>query len=387
MAAAEVAHLDPTRTRWGPEVRFVLPGRPNHRIGARAFLIIYAWFRRLIGAVNRDGLIRDLLAENMVLRHRLAVRERNAPRPKLHRRDRMFFAALSRILPRDRWEVFSFSPQTLLRWHRELVARKWAYKQKRMGRPPISPELRALIISMAKNSSDWGCYRVKGELQGLGYRVGVSTIRRILRQAGVPPAPRRDGPTWSEFLRAQADAVLAIDFFSVETVFLRRLYVLLYIEVGTRRVRFGPATRNPDGEFLTQQARNLTMAGELEGLAFLVRDRDGKYFRAFDEVFSSEGLRVVKTPIRAPNANAFAERAIRTVKTEGTDLVLFLGRRHLDRFLAGYAAHYNSHRPHRGIDLHAPETIDAVSEPVPIDRIERRRVLGGLINEYHERAA
>lgn len=153
----------------------------------------------------------------MVLRQRLAVRERNAPRPKLRRRDRMFFAALSRILPRERWEVFSFSPATLLRWHRELIAKKWTYRhQNKTGCPPIAPELRSLIVSMAKNPSNWGCYRVKGKLQGLGYRVGVSTIRRILRQAGVPPAPRRDGPTWDEFLRAQADAIVAIDFFSVE---------------------------------------------------------------------------------------------------------------------------------------------------------------------------
>lgn len=351
------------------------------------FLIVYAWFRRLIGAVSRDGLIRDLLAENMVLRHQLAVRERNAPRLKLRRRDRMFFAALSRILSRERWEVFSFSRRTLLRWHRELVAKKWTYTHEKMGRPPIAAELRALIISMAKNSSDWGCYRVKGELQGLGYRVGVSTIRRILRQAGVPPAPRRKGPTWGQFLRSQADAVLAIDFFSVETVFLRTLYVLLFIDVGSRRVRFAPATRTPDGAFLTQQARNLAMDSDLSDFRFLIRDRDAKYSRAFDEVFRSEGLQVIKTPIRAPNANAFAERAIRTVKTEGTDLVLFLGRRHLDRFLTEYAEHYNSHRPHRGIGLHAPKAIGAVAEPAPFRQIEQHRVLGGLINEYHERAA
>ncbi len=180
---------------------------------------------------------------------------------------------------------------------------------------------------------------------------------------------------------------MAIDIFTVETVFLRTLYVLLYIEVGTRRLRFRPATSNPDGDFLTQQARNLAMAGELEGFGFLIRDRDSKDSRAFDEVFRSEGIRVLKTPIRAPDANALAERAIRTVKTAGTDQMLFAGRRQLDRFLAGYEEHYNSRRPHRGIDLHAPETIDVISEQVPVDKIERCRVLGGLINEYHERAA
>jgi len=351
------------------------------------FAVIYSWFRSLAGRLDGDRLLKELLAENMVLRQQLAVLERRNPRPKMRRRDRMFFAALSRILPRERWDVFPVTPQTLLRWHRELVAKKWTFKGKKVGRPPIDPELSSLIIRMAKNSSDWGCYRVKGELKKLGHRVGVTTIRRILRRAGVPPAPRRDGPTWVEFLRAQADAILAIDFFTVETVFLRTLYVLLYIEVGSRKVRFSASTRNPTGGFLTQQARNRAMAGELEPYSFLIRDRDSKYSGPFDEVFRSEGIRVIRTPIRAPDANAFAERAIRTVKTEATDRVLFTGRRHLDRFLADYERHYNASRPHRGIDLHAPETIGRVPEPVAFDRIERRKVLGGLINEYHERAA
>lgn len=351
------------------------------------FAVVYSWFRSLTGRLDSDRLIKELLAENMVFRQQLAVLERRNPRPKMRRRDRMFFAALSRILPRDRWEVFPVSPQTLLRWHRELVAKKWTFKAKKVGRPPIAPELAALIIVMAKNSSDWGCYRVKGELQRLGHRVGVTTIRRILRRAGVPPAPRRGGPTWAEFLRSQADAILAIDFFTVETVFLRTLYVLLYIEVGSRRVRFSPSTPNPTGGFLTQQARNMAMAGDLEPYSFLIRDRDSKYSGPFDEVFRSEGIRVIRTPIRAPDANAFAERAIRTVKTEATDRMLFTGRRHLDRFLADYESHYNANRPHRGIDLHTPETIGVLPEPVPLDRIERRSVLGGLINEYHEKAA
>jgi len=240
---------------------------------------------------------------------------------------------------------------------------------------------------MAKNSSDWGCYRVKGELQGLGHRVGVSTIRRILRQARVPPAPRRGGPTWAEFLRAQADAIFAIDLFTVETVFLRTLYVLLYIEVGSRRLRFSPSTPSPDGAFLAQQARNRAMAGDLDPFRSLIRDRDSKYCGVFDEVLRSEGLRVIRTPIRAPDANAFSERAIRTVKTEGTDRILVTGKRHLDRFLQGFERCYNFHRPHRGIDLHAPETVGATPKTVPLGRIERRRVLGGLTNEYHERAA
>jgi putative transposase len=351
------------------------------------FLIIYSLLRRLVGFARPNALLQGVLAENMVLRHRLAVQTRGVPRGKLCRRDRMFFAALSRILPRERWEVFSFSPQTLLRWHRELVAKKWTYKRKRVGRPPISPELCTLIIRMAKDSSDWGCYRVKGELQGLGIRVGVSTIRRILRKAGVPPAPRRDRPSWSEFLKAQADGILACDFFSVETVFLHTLYVLIFIEIGSRRLRFSLATTNPDSIFATQQARNLYMDEDPPSARLLIRDRDSKLSRAFDSVFNAEGVRVIKTPIRAPNANAFTERSIRTIRAEVTDRVLILGSRHLNRLLAGFAEHYNSHRPHRGIDLYAPETIGHVQSPVPIGDIEKRRILGGLINEYHGRAA
>jgi putative transposase len=348
------------------------------------FLIIYSLLRRVVGLAAPDGMLQGVLAENMVLRHRLVVEARGAPRPKLRRRDRLFFVALSRVLPRERWEVFRFSPQTLMRWHRELVKAKWTFKRTSMGRPPISAELRDLIISMAKNSSDWGCYRVKGELQGLGIRVGVTTIRRILRRAGIPPAPRRGGPTWSEFLRAQADAILACDFFTVETVFLRTLYVLVFIEVGTRRLRFSLATCAPDRVFCTQNARNLSMDGALEGVAFLIRDRDAKFTRSFDEIFRSEGARVIKTPT---NANAYSERSIRTIRAEVTDRMLVLGPRHLNLILGRFAEHYNSHRSHRGIGLQAPDTIGTVPEVARISDIRRLRVVGGLINEYYSGAA
>jgi putative transposase len=351
------------------------------------FCIAYALVRRLLGSAAPDRLVQQLLAENMVLHHRLAVLTRGASRPKLRRRDRLFYAALSRLLARDRWGTLGFSPQTLLRWHRELVARKWTYEQKKVGRPLLDPEVASLIVSMAKDSSDWGCYRIKGELQGLGIRVGVSTIRRILRRAGVPPAPRRRGPSWSEFLRAQADGIVACDFFTVETVLLRTLYVLAFIDIGSRRLRFSMCTANPDGFFATQQARNLSMDGELGGVGFLIRDRDAKFSRSFDDVFATEGARVIKTPIRAPNANAYAERSIRTIREEVTDRVLVLGPRHLNRLLAGYERHYNSHRPHRGIALAAPGTIGEEPQPARMTDIRRRRVLGGLISEYYEKAA
>ncbi len=206
--------------------------------------------------------------------------------------------------------------------------------------------------------------RIKGELQGLGYRVGATTIRRILRRAGIPPAPRRDSPSWVDLLRSQAHGILACDFFTVETVFLRTLYVLFFIELGTRRVRIVGVTANPDGRWVAQQARNLAMSETFQEVRFLVRDRDAKFTACFDEVFQTEGARVLKTPVRAPRANAFAERFVRTIRSELLDLTLVAGRRHLLGLLADYEAHYNAHRPHRGLDLEAPEPAHIVETVV-----------------------
>jgi putative transposase len=201
-------------------------------------------------------------------------------------------------------------------------------------------------------------------------------------------ASSRRGPSWSEFLRGQAQGILACDFFTVETVFLRTLYVLVlfFIEVGTRRLHITAATRNPDGSFVTQQARNLFMANELKDVRFLVRDRDSKYIRSFDEVFVSGGTRVIKTPVRSPKANSLAERAVRTIRQDLLDWTLVLGRGHLDRILRRYAERYNAKRPHRGLELAVPHG------PTPLqtdffNKIERRDVLAGLIHEYHAVAA
>ena len=252
------------------------------------------------------------------------------------------------MLPRERWSSFLVTPSTLIRWHRELVRRKWTYGAKRVERPPMSPQVRELILRLARENPRWGCVRIQGEIRGLGIRVGATTIRSLLRRSGLGPAPRRNGPSWSEFLRVQADGVLACDFFCVETAFLRTLYVLFFIDVRTRRVQVTTSTRNPDASFVTQQARNLFIEEALPtGVRFLIRDRDSKFTRAFDAVLESEGATVIPTPVRAPKANAFAERWVRTVRDEVLDWTLVLGRRHLDRLLARYACHYNSHRPHR----------------------------------------
>ena len=173
----------------------------------------------------------------------------------------------------------------------------------------------------------------------------------------------------------------------METVFLRTLYVLFFIEVGSRRIHIEGVTGNPDAAWVTQQARNLSMESGLENVRFLIRDRDSKYTASFDEVFRTEGARVIKTPVRAPKANAFAERFVRTARAEVFDQVLVLGRKHLLRLLQAYETHFNSHRPHRGIDPAAPDTLGTSPTSVPADWIERRRVVGGLINEYHGVAA
>src|SRR6266700_3157269 len=250
-------------------------------------LVVRALARLLAGRRSDDG-SREL--EILVLRHQLRVLRRKAGRPRLRPLDRALLAAVSRVLPRDRWASFMVRPQTLLRWHRDLVRRKWTYRSVRKpGRPPIDPEVRDLILRLARENPRWGCVRISGELRGLGIRVGATTIRILLRRQGLGPAPRRDGPSWTEFLRAQAEGILACDFFTVETAFLQTLYVLFFLELGTRRVHVMTSTRNPDASYTTQQARNVYVAGELPtGVRFLIRDRDSKYTRSFDAVFQTE---------------------------------------------------------------------------------------------------
>jgi putative transposase len=349
-------------------------------------LIMRALARLLVGRRGDDG-AQDL--EILVLRHQLRVLRRKTGRPKLKPLDRMLLASTSRFLPRVRWASFMITPQTLLRWHRELVRRKWTYgRGRKPGRPPVDPEIVDLILRLARENPRWGAVRIQGELHRLGIRVGATTIRRVLRRAGVGPSPRRTGPTWSEFLRAQAKGIIACDFFCVESVWLRTLYVLVFIELHTRRVFVTASTAHPDSAWVTQQARNLSM--DLDGRApvrFLIHDRDSKFSGSFDEVFRSEGTEVILTPIRAPNANAFAERWVRTVRAECLDWMLILGRRHLDRVLRTYVEHYNGHRAHRALGLAAPLDDSEDSVAIPAREVRRRNVLGGLIHEYHRMAA
>jgi putative transposase len=347
------------------------------------FALVYLLLRRLVRLIAGSSNSMDREIELTVLRHQLKVLNRRVGRPRLRRRDRLIMAALGRLLPRARWSSFLVSPQTLLRWHRELVKGKWTFKRISVGgRPPMSQEVRDLIIRMGRENPRWGCIRIRGELQKLGIRVSATKIRTLLRANGLGPVPRRSGPTWSEFLLAQAHGILALDFFTVETAWLRTLYVLFAIQVGSRRVHVLGVTRNPDSAWVTQQARNLAMGERLGGVRFVIRDRDSKFSGAFDEVFRSEGVKVIKIPIRAPRANAFAERWVRTVRAECLDWILVLGRRHLERVLWVYASHYNAGRPHRGLDLTMPDQRPVPASRAEAIRIRRRDALGGLIHEY-----
>ena len=262
----------------------------------------------------------------------------------------------------------------------------------RGGRPPVDARVAVLIEQMVRENPGWGYKRIQGELLGLGYRVGASTVRRILKRLRIPPAPQRTRTTWRQFLRTQAATMLACDFFTVDrAVTLRRVYVFFVLEVGTRHVHVLGVTAHPDGAWTVQQARNLLMdLGErAHKFRFLIRDRAGQFTEAFDAVLSGAGIEVVKIPPRSPRANAYSERWVRTVRAEVTDRMLIAGPRHLRAVLDEYVTHFNRHRPHRSRNLRPPDHDDSAIAPATglvTAQIRRRKVLGGLIHEY-ERAA
>jgi putative transposase len=352
------------------------------------FFLVHLMLRRLVRLAAGRSAAAALEVENAVLRHQLVVLRRTVKRPELRRRDRMVWATASGLMPRERWPVLLVSPQTLLRWQRELVRRKWTYRRRRRaGRPPLDRQHRELVLRLARENPRWGCVRIQGELRKLGIRVGATTIRSIIRRSGLGPAPRRQGPSWAEFLRAQAQGMVACDFFTVETVWLQTLYVLFWIEIGSRRVHLAGVTANPDCGWVSQQARNLAIEARLENMRYLIHDRDAKFCGPFDAFIRSEGARVIETPVRAPQANAVAERWVRSVRTECLDHILISGRRHLEQVLRGYLTHYNAERPHRSIGLAAPAGAPPVARGSPPSEVRRRDVLGGLIHEYYAAAA
>jgi transposase InsO family protein len=327
-------------------------------------------------------------AELLVLRHENAVLRRQIGRVRYQPAGRLWLAALSRLIPRRRRaEVFAVTPATLLAWHRRLVSRKWDYTSRRHpGRPPTAAAIRKLVIRIATDNPAWG-HRVQGELVKLGHPIAASTVWQILHNAGIDPAPRRTGPTWKQFLAAQVRGILAVDFVHVDTVFLRRVYALIVIEHGSRRVHLAGITANPDGAWTTQAARNFLMdlGQRSASVKFLIRDRAGQFTGSFDAVFRAEGIRILVCPPQTPGANAICERIIGTLRREVFDRLVVVHEHHLRWLLIEYLRHYNSTRPHRALGQLAPAQAET-RPPEPINlaehQIRRKQVLGGLIHEY-----
>jgi putative transposase len=341
----------------------------------------------LIAVLVRRDLSKD--AELLVLRHENAVLHRQVSRVRYTSVDRVWLAALFRLVPRRRWaEVFPVTPATLLAWHRRLVARKWDYTARRQpGRPPTTVAIKKLIIRMATENPNWGHRRVQGELVRLGHRIAGSTVWQILHDAGIGPAPRRSGPTWRQFLTSQAQAILAVDFVHVDTVMFKRIYALIAVEHGSRRAHLLGVTTHPTEAWTTQAARNLLMnlADRVTTLTFLLRDRDSRFTNAFDAVFTADSIRILTSPPAAPRANAVCERMIGTLRRELLDRILVVNEHHLRRILTIYLYHFNTARPHRTLKQLAPA--QAETEPPPVinladHQIHRRPILNGLTSEY-----
>jgi transposase InsO family protein len=353
------------------------------------FYLALRRFIELVALRPRSADYKEL--EIVVLRHELAVLRRQVHRPDLRPADRVFLSAAACLLPRWRWSAFFVTPHTLLAWHRRLVARRWIYPNRGPGRPRLDPEIRALVLRLARENPRWGYRRIVGELAGLGVSVSATSVRKILVAGGLGPAGKRGGPAWSDFIRHQAESMLACDFFTVDTIALRRIYVLFFIEISTRRVHLAGMTEHPDGAWVARRARNLTwdLEERERPVRFLLRDNDAKFGRAFDDVFRTEGIAVIRTPVGAPKANAIAERFVGTVRRECLDWLLIANRRHLERVLRAFVDHYNGHRPHRSLGLAAPGRANVVPlHPVvsDMDGVNRRARLGGLINEYRPAA-
>ena len=320
--------------------------------------------------------------EILLLRHELQVLRRQVARPQLRPSDRVVLAALGQALPRVR--SLLVEPATLLRWHRELVRRRWSFPAHPQGRPPLVSQARQLVLRLAAENPSWGYKRIHGELTGLGFTLSPSTVWNILRRHDIDPVPHRARLSWREFLRQQAAGIVECDFFTVDTLWLRRLSVFFFIELERRRVHIGGVTAHPNGAWVTQQARNVLARLSAEGKRpqILIRDRDVKLTKAFDAFLRSEGISVIRTPIAAPKAKAHAERWVGSVRRECLDRILIVSQGHLERVLSEYTDHHNTHRPHRALSQQPP-----VPKPIPIRappdqaRVRRRDRLGGLLHE------
>ena len=347
------------------------------------FRILYRFLTALARLLVRSQRSKDL--EIIVLRHQVQVLRRQVGRPAIGDDDRTLLGAIAAVLPRRLRQGWIVTPETLLRWHRRRIARHWTQRRRHPGRPPTSAEVRRLVVRLAKDNPTWGHRRIQGELVGLGHTIAAPTVWKILKDNNIDPAPERAAVSWSEFLRSQA--AVACDFFTVDTAPLRRYYILFFINVHTREVFFAGVTANPTDEWTTQAARNLCIAhgDRLEGARALVRDRGSQFIDAFDEIFRTEGFKILKTPVRTPVANAFAECWIGSIRRELLDRTIIWDRRQLERLVTEYIDHYNVHRPHRSLNQRPPT---GAGDPPPIATISPIRTTrcDGLIGEYRNAA-
>jgi putative transposase len=341
---------------------------------------------------------REKDVEILALRHQLAVLERqlHGARPRFAPADRAILAALLHHLPHQtlRQVRLLVKPDTVLRWHRDLLRRQHAMRSrpKHMGRPTTVRSIRLLVLQLARENPTWGYRRIHGELAVLGIKVAASTIWEILRAAGIDPSPQRTTTTWGTFIRSQADTLLACDFFETITLTGTRLHVLTVIEHAGRRIRILGATAHPNAAWVAQAARNLVMDLEDDGCRarFLIRDRDGKYPQRFDAILADAGIQAVLTRVRMPQMNAVMERWIATCRRELLDPTLVWNQRHLINALREFENHYNTHRPHRTLDqsspLRARPTPTADPDQIAQLNIRRRDRLGGILHEYRHTA-
>ncbi len=329
--------------------------------------------------------------EILILRQQLAIAHRKIKSPiRPNRVEKLTLTVLTIKLKQIshystqelRKVIRIFQPETILRWHRELVRIKWTYKNSNKGgRPPTNKTLENLIVRLAKENTRWGYNRIQGELMKLSFKVSPSTIHNILNRHGILPTSIRNGSIgWRHLMEHYKAQILACDFFTIETIWLQTIYVLFFIELGTRRVHLAGITTNPNQVWVTQQARQVVWELRDQGhdLQFLIHDNDTKFSKSFDAVFESEGLHVIHTPFRAPNANAYAERWVRTIREECLDHILILNGNHLRRVLLEFTDFYNSSRPHQGIAQQSPIPYSASSHGI----IQQRKILGGIINCY-----
>ena len=358
-------------------------------MGLKLIFLVVSGVVSLLRLSHRESWWKD--AEILMVRHQLAVAERERPkaRARLTWPDRAWLALLAGTVPAGSLAGMRLlvTPGTILRWHRDIVRRRWGRlsRRGRSGRPATHRKVRSVVLRLARENESWGYRRIHGELAGLGITVAPSTVWEILKNAGIDPAPRREGPGWAEFLRSQAQGILALDFFTADLLNGAKVHVLAVIEHGTRRVRIPGATEHPVQAWVVQQARNLLMdlADAGTRMKFMIHDRDASFTTTFDEVFRTAGTRIVRSAIQTPQMNSVMERWIGSCRRELLDRTLVWNQRHLMTVLREYEDFYNTHRPHRALKQAAPlgRLPDDLTD-LDRFRVQRRDRAGGVIHEY-----